>query len=322
MRIKYMARMLPMIAMVAGAFPAHGQDYPSRPVRIVTAEPGGGNDLAARAIAQSLTASWPQQVIVDNRGGAGGARAAQTVAQASPDGYTVLLYSNTLWIGPLLRRTTPFDPDKDYAPITLADRAPNILVLHPSVPASSVKELIALAKAKPGALNYSSASPGGSVHLSGELFKSMAGVNIVHVPYKGTGASFIDFLAGHVQMTFGTAASVAQHAKAGRLKALAVTSLQPSALVPGMPTMAAAGLPGYESVAFHAMFATARTPANIVRKLNQEIVRVLNSNDVKDKFLSMGIETMGTSPSEMTATIKSEMARMGKVIKEVGLTYD
>jgi tripartite-type tricarboxylate transporter receptor subunit TctC len=296
--------------------------FPVKTVRIVTAEPGGGNDFVARLIAHGLTASWGQQVIVDNRGGAGGARAAQTVAQATPDGYTLLLYSSTLWIGPLLRGDAPFNPDKDFAPVTLADRAPNILVVNPAVQAQSVKELIALARAKPGALNYSSASSGGSTHLAGELFKAMAGVNIVRVFYKSGATEVLDLISGQVQMTFGTAATVTQHVKSGKLRALAVTSLQPSTLAPGLPTMAASGLPSYEAVALHAVFATAGTAAPVVRRLNEEIVRVLNQADIRDRMLNAGVEAVGNSPSELLAVLNADVARWGKVIKEAGIRAD
>ncbi len=301
---------------------AYAQTYPTKPVRIVTAETGGGNDFVSRLIAQGLTANWGQSVIVDNRGGAGGARAAQTVAQATPDGYTVLLYSSTLWIGPLLRGEKPFDPEKDFAPITLADRAPNILVVNPAVPATSVKELIAYAKGRPGVLNYSSASSGGSTHLAGELFKALAGVNIVRVFYKSGATEVLDLISGQVQMTFGTAASVTSHVKAGKLKALAVTSLQPSPLAPGLPTVAASGLPGYEAVALHAVFATAGTSASILRRLNEEIVRVLNQPEIKERLLSAGVEAVGNASQDLLAILKGDVARWGKVIKEAGIRAD
>jgi len=304
-------------ALCVGA--AFGQNYPVKPVRIVTAEPGGGNDFAARVLAQGLTRSLGQQVIVDNRGGAGGAIAAEVAAKAPPDGYTLLLYAGNIWTIPLLRKNVPYDFVADFAPVTWVARSPNTVVVHPSLPVQSVKDLIALAKAKPGQLNYGSGGSGSSTHLSVELFKAMAGVNIVRVPYKGNGPALNDLIAGQVQVMFVTAATVTPHLTSGRLKALAVTSAEPSVLAPGLPTVAASGLPGYDSISIYGLFAPSRTPAAIIRLLNQESAQFLKTAEVKERFFKAGVETVGSSPEEFAAVIKSDMTKMAKVIRDAGI---
>ena len=230
-----------------------------------------------------------------------------------------MLNGNSFWIAPLMRDGIPYDPVKDFAPITSAVGSPNLLVVHPSVPARSVKELIALARARPGALNYGSASAGGSVHLAAELFKHMARVDIVRISFKSSGASVISLVSGEVHLMFANAPPVVPHVMVGKLRALAVTTLQPSVLFPEVPTIAASGLPGFEVASVYALFAPARTPAAIVNRLNQEAVRFLARTDVKEKFLATGVETMGGTPENLAAAMKSEMARMGKVIKDAGI---
>ena len=299
-----------------GAGMIYAQEFPYKPIRIVTTAPGGGSDAAARLIAQGLTGALGQQVIVDNR--AGGVVAVENVAKAQPDGYTVLLYANSMWIAPFLQQVS-YDPVKDFSPITLAAVSPNMLVVHPSVAVNSVNELIALASARPGELNYGSSGTGSSTHLAAELFKAMAHVNIVRVSYKAAGPVINDLMGGQIQMMFATIGSVAPHVKSGRLKALGVTTSKPSALVPSMPTVAAAGLPGYESAAIIAIFAPAKARAPVTKRLNQEIVRVLNQPDLKEKFLRIGIEPVASSPEALTAAMRSEMARLGRVIKEAGI---
>ncbi len=307
--------------MVLGADAACSQaHYPNKPIRIVTPGTGGGTDLTARMIAPGLSGSLGQQVVVDNR--PSGVIAGGIASKAQPDGYTLLIGGSSHWLAPFMQDNLPFDPVRDFSAITLAVSMPNILVVHPSVAANSVKELIALAKSRPGELNYASALAGGTIHLAAELFKAMAGVNIVRVPYKGSGPALNDLIAGQVQVMFATAGSVAPHIKSGRLRALAVTTSQPSALAPGLPAVAAAGLPGYESVAMFGMFAPARTPATIISRLHQEIVGVLNKADVKQRFFNVGVETVGSSPEEFAAAVKSEIARMGKVIKSAGIRAD
>ena len=238
-------RILPTVLAALAAGAACGQGYPGKPLRFLTTGIGASTDLAARTVAQGLTDSVGWSVVVDNRGST--IVASDMVAKSPPDGYSLLVITDGMWRGPLFQRM-PFDPVRDFAPITLVSRAPNILVVHPSVPARSVKQLIALAKTRPGELNYGAGAIGASTHLASELFKLMAGVNIVHVPYKSTGGAVTPLLSGELQVMFATSASVTTHIKSGRLRALAVSTAQPTALAPGLPTIAAAGdLPGYES---------------------------------------------------------------------------
>ncbi len=291
-------------------------DYPNKSVRIVTVAAGGGADSVARPIAQSLTGSLGQPVIVENRPTI---IAIETVARAPSDGYTLLVAGSTIWILPLLQSNLPWDPVRDFSPIALATASPLVLVVHPSVPVKSVKELIALAKAKPGMLNYAAGPNGSANHLTAELFKSMAAVNMVLVPYKGAQPAIIDLISGQVQLLFASTGNASPHVKSGRLRALAVTSGQPSALAPGLPTMAAAGLTGFEAVAVNAVLAPAKTSATIINRLNQEIVRFLNRPEVKERFLNAETEAAPTSPEELAARIKSETISMGKVIKDAGI---
>jgi tripartite-type tricarboxylate transporter receptor subunit TctC len=302
------------IAVLAPAA-VFGQTYPHKPVRIVSSEPGSSNDYFARLIAQGLTASLGQQVIVDNRA----IMAGEIVARAVPDGHTLLSYGTPLWLAPLLRDNVPWDPIRDFAPISWTTSSPNILVIHPNVSAKSPQEIIALAKAKPGALNYASSSAGSAAHLAAELFKAMAGINIVRVAYKGTGSALNAVIGGEVQMMFAGTSAVAPHVKSGRLRALAITSAQRSTLVPDLPTVAASGLPGYESSLILGMQAPAKTPAAIINRLHQEIVRILNRPDVKEKLFNTGTEVVASTPAEFSAKIKSEMSVWGKVIKDAGI---
>ena len=302
--------------MLLGAGAVSGQNYPNKPIRIVTSEAGGGNDLQARLIAQGLTRALGEQVIVENR--PSGIIPGEIVSKAPPNGYTLLLYNNALWTGPLIQKT-PYDALKDFSPIVAVAKAANILVVNPALPINSVAELIALAKAKPGELNYGSSGTGASNHLAAELFSAMAGINIVRINYKGAGPALTALLAGELQLMFPTAGAVAPHIRTGRVRMLAVTSAEPSALAPGIPTMAASGLPGYESISIYGVFAPARTPRTLIDKLNQEIVRFLNRADIKEKFFNAGMETMGGSPEQLAATVKSEIARVSKVIKQAGI---
>ncbi len=256
----------------------YGQAYPHKPIRILASEPGGSLDFTARLVAQGLTANLGQQVIVENR--PSGVITGEIVSKAQPDGYTLLSHGSPLWLLPFLQDNVPYDPLRDLSPIALIVTSPNILVVHPSLPVKSVRELIALAKARPGALNYGTTTLGGPSHLSGELFKSMARVKIVAVPYKGAAQSVQDLISGRVELAFPSAAAATAHIKSGRLRALAVTSAQPSALFPGLPSISASGLPGYESVGKFGMFAPAGTPANIVKRLNQDVVQVINRAEV------------------------------------------
>jgi tripartite-type tricarboxylate transporter receptor subunit TctC len=299
--------------------PAHAQSYPSKPIRIVTSGVGGAGDVTSRLIAQGIAPLLGQQVIVDNR--ASGPIPVDVALKAAADGYTLLLYGSTVWLGPFLRSNAP-DPLREFAPITLAATAPNILVVHPSLPVKNVKELIALAKARPGALNYATTGIGSSPHLAAELFQAMAGVQFVRISYKGAGAALTDLIGGQVQLTFATASSVTPHLKSGRLRALGVSSPRPSVLLPGLTTIAAAGLPGYESQSLQGVFAPAGVPLAILQRLNQDIVRFLHSAEAKEKFLLVGVETAGTTPEQFTESMKTEMSRMGKVIRDAGIRED
>lgn len=293
------------------AAPAQAQNYPVKPVRIVTSPAGGGNDFPARLIARALTGPLGQQVLVDNRSTI---LIADIVAKAPPDGYTLLVTGSAHWIGPLLDKVT-YDPIKDFATITLLDRAPSVLVVHPSMPLKSVKQFIALAKARPGELNFSVGGPGSSGDLGARLFNHMAGVNILNVPYKGTSPALTAVMSGEVHAMFGSAGSVAPHVAGGRLRALAVGSAQRSQLAPGLPTMAEAGLPGYRSEALHALFAPAGTPGAVVALLNREVGTYLRSPEAQGIFLKAGIEPSPGTPEEFTAIMKSEMERIGAVLK-------
>jgi tripartite-type tricarboxylate transporter receptor subunit TctC len=314
MRITQYAAAL-TLAMSCAAF---AQDYPTKPVRLITTEPGGSGDLVGRLIAGAISAPLGQQVVVDNRSAIPGIEA---VAKAAPDGYTLLLPGAAMWIGPLLQPLS-FDPVNDFTPVTLLIRQPNILAVHPSLPVTNVKQLIAIARARPNDLSYGSAPVGGSTHLAAELFKYMAGVSILRVPYKGTGPAMNALLSGEVQVMFPTAGAVMPLANSGRLRPLAVTTAQPSALAPGMPTVAASGVPGYESASMLALFAPAKTPAAVIARLNQEVVRALARTDVKEKLASVAMEAAGGPPGELMAAVKGEMERMGKVIKATNMRAD
>ena len=316
----FVTRKLSLSLLVLATGVVSSQDYPSKPIRIITAGAGGGVDFTARLIAQSISGPIGQQVIVENRTGI---LASEAVSKAPPDGYTLLVNGSSHWVRFLLAKM-PYDPVKDFAPISLVSRDIYVLAVHPSLPVKSTKELIALAKARPGALNYAAGTPGGGTHLAGELFKSMAGVNIVAVAYKGPAQSLIALAAGEVQVGFVTAASgpLVPHLKSGRLRPLAVTSAEPSALAPGLPTIAASGVPGYESVGISGIWAPAKTPATIINRLHQEIVRALTLPEVKERLLNADVEAVGSSPEQFAAMIKSDMVNMAKVIKDAGLKLE
>jgi tripartite-type tricarboxylate transporter receptor subunit TctC len=303
-----------LLAGLAVLHPAasFAQAWPTKTVRILTSEPGGGSDLSARLIAQGMAGPLGQSVIVENRNGM---VAAGILAKAQPDGHTLLLFSSSVWLAPYIQDNLPYDPAKDFAGVTLVSTSPNILIVHPGVAANSPRELIALAKAKPGELNYASTVIGGSPQLAGELFKMMAGVNIVQVPFKGAGPGVLGVIGGQVQLMFPGAGAALTHIGTGKIRALAVTSAQPSPLAPGLPTLSAT-LPGYESVSMVAVFVPARTPPKIVGRLNEEIVGVLKRAEARDRLFKIGIEVVGSSPQELAATMKADMTRMGKVIRD------
>ena len=307
-------------AAVPAADMAWGQSYPSRPIRFLTTGLGGSTDLAARTVAQGLTDSAGWSVVVDNRGST--IVASDMVSKATPDGYSILVITDGLWRGPLFQKM-PFDPVKDFAPITLVSRSPNILVVHPALPVKSVKELIALAKARPGELNYGAGAIGASTHLSSELFKVMAGVNIVHVPYKSTGGAVIPLISGQLQLMFGTTGTVMTHIKSGKVRALAISTAQPSPLAPDLPTVAVAGnLPGFESAATAGVFGPAGLPPTLVKRLHEEIGRVLLRPEVKERFFNQSVDIVGASPQETAAFVKSDMATTARIIKEARIPVD
>ncbi len=307
-------------ALTLSAVTAAAQDYPIHPIRIVTSEPGGGTDFVSRLVAQGITAPMGQQVIVDNR--PSGPLIGELVAKAPPDGYTVFLNGSAFWLLPFLQSNTPYDPVRDFSPVTLATVSPNVLVVHPALPVKTVKDLIALAKAKPGQLNYGSSSAGTPTHLGAELFNSMASVNIVRVPYKGNGPAINALIGGETQIMFANVAAVAPHTKSGRLHALAVGSLKPSDLAPGLPTVASSGLPGYESVSTYGVFAPAKTPSAIIARLNSEIIKILKRPETKERLTASGVEAVGSTPEELFAAMKTDMVKMGKLIKDRNIHAD
>ncbi len=296
-----------------------GQVFPNKPIRIVTAAAGGGSDFAARTLAQGISGPLGQPVIVENRGS--GLVQYEFLAKAPPDGYGLLVTGMSFWVAPLLQKI-PYDVLKDFSPVSLLVREVFVVAVHPSVPAKSISELIALAKARPGELNYSSGVTATPTHLASELFKSMAGVNIVRVAYKGTSPAITALMSGEVQMTIVDALLVMPHVKTGKLRALAITNAQPSALVPGLPTIAASGLPGFEAAGVTVLFAPGNTPAPILNRLSQEVVRALNQPDVKERFLNVGAEVVANSPEQFTALIKTDIAKWSKIIKDSGIRAD
>jgi tripartite-type tricarboxylate transporter receptor subunit TctC len=310
-------------AFCLGIGGAAAQQYPSRPIRfVVPFAPGGGTDILARLLAQHLYEPLKQPVIVDNRPGAGGVIGAEIAARSPADGYTIVLGSpGPLTINPNLQRV-PYDTLRDFAPITLAQISPFVLLVHPSVPANSVKDLIALAKANPGSLNYGSAGNGSVSHFSTEQFKALAGVDVVHVPYKGAGPYLIDLVGGRLQMAFENLPTVWPHVRSGKLKMLAVGTKTRSALVPEMPTVVEAGVPGYESSTAFGVLAPARTPAAAIARLSKELMKILQSPDIKEKMTAEGVEAVGGTPEEYAAHIREELVKYARIVKAAGIKAD
>jgi tripartite-type tricarboxylate transporter receptor subunit TctC len=299
---------------------ACGQGYPARPVRLVTSSPGAGTDFATRVIAQGLTAKYGRQVIVDNR--PSGVVIGEIVAKSAPDGHTMFLNGSAFWLQPFLQSNTPYDPVRDFSPVTLVTTAPNVLVVNASLPANSVQDLIARAKAKPGELNYGSSSAGTPTHLGPELFKAMTGVNIVRVAYKGNGPAVNGLIMGEVQMMLANVTSVLPHVRSGRLKALAVASAEPTALAPGLPTIAASGVPGFESSSTYGVFGPAGMPRQLVDQISRDMVEVLRNAEAKQRLFNAGMEVLGTTPQELARVMKADMQKMGAVIKNAGIKAD
>lgn len=291
--------------------------YPVKPVRFVVGQaPGGATDLVARTVAQKLTDVVGQTVIVENRTGAAGSIAAAFVAKNPPDGYTLLVVSSSYSINPSLYPALPFDPVKDLAPVTLLAEAPFLLVVHPSMPVRTVKDLVTLARSKPDALNFASGGMGSSGHLAGELFKSQAGIRMVHVPYKGAGPALIDVMAGQVHLTFASVISSLPHVRSGRLRALAVTGARRSSVLPDLPTVAEAGINGYSTTTWYGVLAPAATDAKIIGKLNADIKKALASPEVRKRFLSDGADAVGGSPEHFQKHLAAEMAKWRKLVQE------
>lgn len=317
---------LPMMLLIglctSGAVTA--QDYPTKPIRLVVPfAPGGGTDLLARTVARKLNEEWGQPVVVDNRPGGTGAVGSVLVAQSAPDGYTLILVtSSTHAIAPNFHRKPPYDPVKDFAPIALIASAPEIVVAHPSVPATSIKELVALAKAKPDTLNYASAGTGTIGHMAGELFKITTGTNITHVPYKGTGAAIRDLLGGQVQIMFSAPGAVIQQVRSGKLRALGSATRQRLPELKEIPTLAESGYPAVEASNWYAVLATAGTPNAVINKLNREIVHTMQLAEVKEILLRQGYEATTSTPEELASLIKNDLAKWNKVVKAAGMQID
>lgn len=294
--------------------------YPAKPVRLVVGQaPGGATDIIARLVAPKFGEYLGQSVVVENRTGAAGSIGAAFVAKSPPDGYNLLVVSSSYAINPSLYKDLPFDPVKDLVPVTLIAEAPFLLVVHPSLPVQSVKALVAFAKAKPGVLNFASGGNGSSGQLAGELFKYLAGVNMVHVPYKGAGPAMVDVIAGQVHMTFASVLSSLPHVKSGRLRPLAVTSARRSVAVPELPTLAEAGVKDYRTTTWYGLLAPANTPAPIVNRLSGEMQKVVESGDVKNRILTDGAEPVGGSPKQFHDHLASEMARVREIIQRAGV---
>ncbi len=307
-----------------GAQTAFAQEYPVKPVRFVIAfSPGGPSDILTRLIGSKLSESLGQPFIFDNRPGAGGNVAGEIVAKSPADGYTLLMGNNSiLATNASLYKNMSFDPIKDLAPVALLASQPNILVVHPSLPVKSVKELIAFAKARPGQLNYASSGSGAAAHLAAELFKSMAGVDMVHIPYKGASPALVDMLAGQCQVMFATALSVQPYLQSNRLRPLAVSTAKRSRMLPQLPTVAEAGVPGFEATTWHGVVATGGTPTAVINKLNAEINKILRLPDVSTSLTRQGAEILGGTPQQFAAYVKAEIPKWTKVVKDSGARAD
>jgi tripartite-type tricarboxylate transporter receptor subunit TctC len=311
---------LALTALLSPHYAAAQSGYPSRPIRlIVPSAPGGGTDFTARTLGQKLTESLGQTVIVDNRAGAAGNIGVEIAAKSSPDGYTLVMPITSFSINPHLYSKLPFDTVKDFSPIVLASSAPLFLVITPSVPAKSVGELINVAKAKPGQLNYANSGNGTTAHLAGELFKKMAGVDLVSVPYKGGGPAVLDLIAGRVQIYFSTIPAALTQVQAGKLRGLAVTTAKRVNLIPDVPTVSESGLPGFEVVGWFGIFAPAGTPGPVVAKLNKEINAALRTPDIQQRFASQGLIPGGGTPEDLSRFLRAEIAKWGALIKEAGI---
>jgi tripartite-type tricarboxylate transporter receptor subunit TctC len=318
--IHHSALVLLCAALAAAMAPAAAQQYPARPIRFVLGfAPGGASDTMARAIGTRLSEGLGQPVVIDNRAGAGGNIAAEIVARSIPDGYTMLLGNNgILAVNVSLYPKLAFDPVMDFAPVVLIASQPNVLVVHPAVAAKSVKELVALVKAKPGQLNYASPGTGTTGHLAAELFKTMAGVDMTIIPFKGGGPAALAMLSGECQFTFATALSVQGHIKSGKLRALAVTTAKRSPSFPDLPTVAEAGVPGFDAITWHGVVVPARTPQAVIARLNREFNKLLQTAEMRERLFALGSDIIGGEPKQLTEYMRVEIPRWKKVIKDSG----
>mgnify|MGYP006276569269 FL=1 len=317
---------LPWVAVLcacAGAPAAAQSDYPNKPIRlIVPFAPGGSNDIMARVIGQKIGESVTQQFVIDNRGGASGIIGTDLAAKAVPDGYTLLMMSLTFAVNPSLFKKLPYDTEKDLAPVSLVASAPLILVVHPSLPVKTLKDFIAHAKANPGKLNFGSGGPGTTPHLAGEMLKSMAGLQMTHVPYKGGGPALADLAGGQLQLMLENIPSTLPHVKSGKLRLLALSGLKRSALLPDVPTLDEAGLKGYDIVGWNGLFVPAGTPNAIVSRLHAETVKALALPDIKERLSGMGAEGVGSAPAQFAAFVKAEIKKWAQVVRAAGLRIE
>ena len=300
--------------------PAAETAYPSRPIRIIVPQsPGASTDLTARLIGQKLSEAWKQSVIVDNRPGSSGISGTEIVSRAAPDGHTVMVVASSFSINPALQPKLPYDSVRDFTAISQLSKFPNMLAAHPSVPVKTLQDVIALAKAKPGQLNYASAGSGTGTHMSAELLKQMTGIDIVHIPYKGGAPATVATIGGQTQLIIGTSVGLLPHVRSGKLKAIALTSAKRSAAAPEIPTFAESGVPGYEHEPWNGLFGPAKMPTAVVARLNTEVARVLRTSEVKNVFEQDGAEPVGNSPEEFAAIVRSEIAKWTKVVKTAGI---
>jgi tripartite-type tricarboxylate transporter receptor subunit TctC len=315
-------RLLAIVALCAASAGAFAQTYPAKPIRIVVGfPPGGGNDIIARLVGAKMQENWGQPVVIDNKPGANSIIAAEFVAKGAPDGYTLLVNATGgMSVNPVLYAKLPYDSLKDFVPISMVGSFPLVLVVHPSVPANSVRELIAYAKLNPGKLNYSSGST--AFQVASEMFKQMTGTDIRHIPYKGSAASITAVIAGDVQMTIVDTPPLVPQISAGRVKALAVTSAKRAFAMSELPTIAESGVPGYEMVLWIGVFAPARTPREVAEKLNAEVVRVVKLPDVREKLEAMGVEPLGNTSEQMAEWIRREIAKFAPVVKAANIQAD
>ncbi len=311
-----MTRKLLAVALTVAAGAACAQSYPNKAVRLVVPFlAGGSTDIVGRTVGQKLSELWGQPVVVDNRPGGGTTIGTDMVAKAAPDGYMLLVTPAPFTINPSLLNKLPYDALNDFAPITLINTTPLVLVVNPGVPAKSVKELIALAKARPGELNFGSSGTGGSNHLAGELFNAMAGVKMVHIPYKGNAGALTDIVGGHLDVVYNGLTSALALIKGGKLRVLAVTSLQRNAALPDVPTLDETGLKGFEAVAWNGLTAPAKTPRDVIAKINADVLRVVNSPELKERLKAEGSDPVGSNPEQFAKFLRDEIAKWAKVIK-------